>query len=250
MAEIKRKSKNEKSEKTEPIKENEKQPDLRASDKVDTLFESHVPIVEKTEVDDFGALEIITSDGVDENGTVFSSLDVEGEAAPYLESGQKTEIEKTTTNESSGSESEKTAVQSEQENKVNRRKGLKRGKYKKSEPSSLIDGEPLKQDEVPETGDVKLKKDKVTIQVSGYLMLTMIDMLLPGIVLKLAGWANVKPKGMTAKDLRLDNSEKKDLEPVAAEVAKMIFSEMEPLSALFVLLSLTYAGKFMAYESM
>jgi hypothetical protein len=59
------------------------------------------------------------------------------------------------------------------------------------------------------------------------------------------GMFSKKVKGIDPAKIKLDHQERKDLEPIADEVAKVIFAEMNPIASFLLSLSFMYGGKLM-----
>ena len=80
--------------------------------------------------------------------------------------------------------------------------------------------------------------------ISGYMLLLICDFVFPAAIIFIISKAskNLKKK-IVAKNLKLTKDEKKELEPLANEAVKYMFSEMHPLTAFFVSLSSIYVGK-------
>lgn len=81
--------------------------------------------------------------------------------------------------------------------------------------------------------------------ISGYLLLVCINTVMPNIIIYIFGMFNAKVKKVNPKDIKLDHQERKDLEPIADEVAKIVFAEMNPMSSFLLSLSFMYGGKLL-----
>ncbi len=90
-------------------------------------------------------------------------------------------------------------------------------------------------------------KDYVDLSqyISGMLFLIAIDAIFPSVLLKLIGWFDKKYKYLDKSTLRLTPTEKKELEPLAESVVKILFGHVHPAVAFAVTLAIIYAGKIM-----
>ncbi len=109
---------------------------------------------------------------------------------------------------------------------VNEAPKTRKGRTKKSEPE-------------PEAEPPQL--------ISGALLVLMIDLVFPNIIAVVNN--KVSKDKIKAKDLSLKNEQKKELEPMADEVAKEIQLKMNPLVALIVTLAGIYGVNLMALKS-
>ncbi len=82
-------------------------------------------------------------------------------------------------------------------------------------------------------------------QISGYMMLTIIDLFIPFLIVKLVSMFSPKYKGVDISKIRLDNEEKKDLEEIADAVASE-YVNMSPATLLVVCLASIYYAKINA----
>lgn len=121
----------------------------------------------------------------------------------------------------------------------------KRRRRRKS-PDELLKAEPDKEIKGQQVAEVV--KAKITINISGFMLLTLCDIVAPPLFLKVADMAGIKPKGITVRDLHLTLEEKKDIDPIAAEVSRMIFENSNPLYAFAIIMMVTYSGKILSYE--
>lgn len=81
--------------------------------------------------------------------------------------------------------------------------------------------------------------------ISGYLLLVCINTVMPNMIVYVFGMFSKKVKGIDPAKIKLDHQERKDLEPIADEVAKVIFAEMNPIASFLLSLSFMYGGKLM-----
>jgi hypothetical protein len=81
--------------------------------------------------------------------------------------------------------------------------------------------------------------------ISGYLLLVCINTVMPNMIVYVFGMFSKKVKGIDPSKIKLDHQERKDLEPIADEVAKVIFAEMNPIASFLLSLSFMYGGKLM-----
>jgi len=78
--------------------------------------------------------------------------------------------------------------------------------------------------------------------VSGYMLLSLMDFVMPFAVIKIYGFVNKDFKKLDIKPncLRLDVEQKEALKNSADEVAKCIFQKVDPIAAFFIGASLFY----------
>lgn len=78
--------------------------------------------------------------------------------------------------------------------------------------------------------------------ISGYMLLSLMDFVMPSAVIKIYGFVNKDFKKLNIKpnSLKLDSEQKEALKNSADEVAKYIFSKINPLTAFFIGASLFY----------
>jgi hypothetical protein len=77
------------------------------------------------------------------------------------------------------------------------------------------------------------------VLITGYMLLLVCDALIPNLIVM--GLKRFKKVTIEAKKLKLTNDERKELEPLADEVAKMMLQEANPLIVfLFVYGSMTF----------
>lgn len=82
--------------------------------------------------------------------------------------------------------------------------------------------------------------------IKGRMLLFLIDAVIPeGIVFL---YNKIRKKNIKAKDIRLDEDEKKELESLADEVAQTIGGATNPLTALIVSMALIYTMNIIAAE--
>lgn len=84
--------------------------------------------------------------------------------------------------------------------------------------------------------------------VSGALLLIVIDSCFPALILMIAGFVDKKYKNVDKKLLKLTNEEKKELEPLANEIIKLMFGMVHPAIAFLVATGMMYAGKLMSLD--
>jgi hypothetical protein len=111
-------------------------------------------------------------------------------------------------------------------------------KYKEVPPS---------QTSAPTAQPVNGKADYIDMSkyVSGALFLIAIDIIMPKLSMTIAGFIDKRYKHVDKKHLKLTSEEKKELEPIAEQVVKILFGYMHPVFAFGVMLSIMYMGKIM-----
>jgi hypothetical protein len=94
------------------------------------------------------------------------------------------------------------------------------------------------------TSEGIVNNPSVTPVISGYMLLLICDFVFPSVIVLVIGKLskNLKKK-IVAKNLKLTKEEKKELEPLANEAVKYMFSDMHPLTAFAVSLGSIYIGK-------
>lgn len=95
----------------------------------------------------------------------------------------------------------------------------------------------------PQPGQIDLSK-----YITGALLLICLDAIMPGVVLYIAGWVDPKYKNVRAAKLKMTAQEKKELEPLADEMVKILFGFVHPAIAFLVATGVIYAGKLFALE--
>lgn len=83
--------------------------------------------------------------------------------------------------------------------------------------------------------------------ITGALVLIAMDSIFPTAILFIAGFVDKKYKGLDKKKLKLDPTEKKELEPLADEVVKIMFGMVHPVTAFLVVTSIIYFGKLESF---
>jgi hypothetical protein len=80
--------------------------------------------------------------------------------------------------------------------------------------------------------------------ITGGLILVVANSVIPMAVLKLIKWIDkdAADLGITSQDIKLDDDQIKDIEPLANEAIKTVVMDMPPMQALVMVLSLVYAG--------
>ncbi len=95
------------------------------------------------------------------------------------------------------------------------------------------------------------KKDYVDLSqyISGALLLIAIDSVMPSLMCTVLSWfMGSKYKYADKKLLKLTPTEKKELEPLADQIVKLLFGMVHPAVAFAVTLGIMYAGKIMSLE--
>ena len=86
----------------------------------------------------------------------------------------------------------------------------------------------------------------VNPMISGYLFLCVLDFVAPHAIIFIFGFFDPRYKEIKASKLQMTGEEKKELEPIADEVAKMYFTNVSPLAALAITAGSLYVGKLLA----
>lgn len=84
--------------------------------------------------------------------------------------------------------------------------------------------------------------------ITGALMLIVMDAVIPTALIFLVGMFDKKYKGVSKKKLKLDSDEKKALEPLADEIVKYIFTNVNPITAFFLCTTVIYGSKLMTLD--
>ncbi len=79
--------------------------------------------------------------------------------------------------------------------------------------------------------------------VNGSMLLIVMDAMMPFALVKIISFFNEDAKKIDRKKLKLDKDEKEELKELANEVAKYVFSGMNPIAAFFVVCSAIYYNK-------
>ena len=79
--------------------------------------------------------------------------------------------------------------------------------------------------------------------ISGALFLIAVDSVFPSLVLKIAMFISPKYKGIKVKQLKLTAEERTELEPLADEVVKIIFGQLNPITAFALCYGILLFGK-------
>lgn len=90
-------------------------------------------------------------------------------------------------------------------------------------------------------------QEKIDISkfVSGALMLIVMDAIIPGVIIFTMRFVDKKYKYLEVKKIKLSSEEKKELEPFADEVVKIIFIKVNPVVGFFVVSAILYGSKLM-----
>lgn len=80
--------------------------------------------------------------------------------------------------------------------------------------------------------------------ITGGLVLVVANSLVPMAVLKLLKWIDPEAAelGISSQDIKLDDDQIKDLEPLANEAIKTVVMDMPPMQALLIVLAMVYTG--------
>jgi len=80
------------------------------------------------------------------------------------------------------------------------------------------------------------------------LFLIALDSIMPSLILKLIGTRAPKYKDVDVKKIKLTATEKKELEPLADEVVKLVFGQMHPALAFLTAYGMITVGKLLALD--
>jgi hypothetical protein len=78
--------------------------------------------------------------------------------------------------------------------------------------------------------------------INGAMFVSMIDLILPAALLFIAKQFDLVSDKVKADDIRLSKKQIDNIEPIAEEVAKEVFNNMSPVSALLLSLATAYMG--------
>ena len=78
------------------------------------------------------------------------------------------------------------------------------------------------------------------IIISGAVFLSMIDFICPRLIMFVYSFIDDRTKYIVVQDLKLSKQQIADLEPVAGEVSKVVFSEINPIVAFGMMLGVSY----------
>ncbi len=94
------------------------------------------------------------------------------------------------------------------------------------------------------------KKDYVDLSqyISGALFLIALDSVMPALITTIMGVFDKKYKRADKSKLKLTATEKKELEPLADQVVKVLFGMVHPAIAFGITVSLMYMGKVLSLE--
>lgn len=88
-------------------------------------------------------------------------------------------------------------------------------------------------------------KQEYAVLISGYVLLTILNAIMPSLLVTLLGRFNEKVKRVKPKNIALDKDEMEMLQPSADELVKSIFSTMSPVNQFFFAYTIITAGKLM-----
>ena len=81
--------------------------------------------------------------------------------------------------------------------------------------------------------------------VNGFMLLTVMDAIMPFTVIKLVAMVNPKAQQIKPARLKMSPDEKKDMRELADNVSKTVFTGMSPMTAFVVCMGALYGGKLM-----
>lgn len=91
--------------------------------------------------------------------------------------------------------------------------------------------------------------EREKLRIKGSMLLFLIDTIFPNVIS--FAYKKIKKETLPTKNLKLDQDEKDELEPVANEVAEALgMGEMSPISELTISLVLIYASKIYLNENL
>ncbi len=98
-----------------------------------------------------------------------------------------------------------------------------------------------------ETGEIVHQEEKreYAVLISGYVLLTILNAIMPSLLVTLLGRFIPKVKKVNPKNIALDKDEIEMLQPSADELVKSIFSTMSPVNQFFFAYTIITAGKLM-----
>lgn len=85
--------------------------------------------------------------------------------------------------------------------------------------------------------------------INGAMFVSMIDLILPAALLFIAKQFDLVSDKVKADDIRLSKKQIDNIEPIAEEVAKEVFNNMSPVSALLLSLATAYMGNIIEVGS-
>lgn len=89
------------------------------------------------------------------------------------------------------------------------------------------------------------QKREYAVLISGYVLLTILNAIMPSLLVTLLGRFIPKVKKVNPKNIALDKDEIEMLQPSADELVKSIFSTMSPVNQFFFAYTIITAGKLM-----
>lgn len=78
--------------------------------------------------------------------------------------------------------------------------------------------------------------------INGRMLLNMCNVVFPTLIKKIGGMFNDAIKAVDKQKLKLDKPQMDDMRECADEVAGYIFSQVNPITAFFIMLSMSYYG--------
>jgi hypothetical protein len=98
-----------------------------------------------------------------------------------------------------------------------------------------------------ESGEIvhEEQKREYAVLISGYVLLTILNAIMPSLLVTLLGRFIPKVKKVNPKNIALDKDEIEMLQPSADELVKSIFSTMSPVNQFFFAYTIITAGKLM-----
>jgi len=97
---------------------------------------------------------------------------------------------------------------------------------------------PANQQDAPQSP----KKVNLGNYISGTMLIILMDNTVPFLLTKVAGMIEPKYKQIKARSIRMDEEQRKELAPLADEVCKVAFGEVDPLLGFFIISALIYGG--------
>jgi hypothetical protein len=90
---------------------------------------------------------------------------------------------------------------------------------------------------------------QIKSHINGAMFVAMIDLILPAALLFIAKQFDLVSDKVMADDIRLSKKQMDNIEPIAEEVAKEVFANMSPVSALLLSLATAYMGNIIEVGS-
>ena len=116
------------------------------------------------------------------------------------------------------------------------------------EPAA-IQNEKSKRGRKPKNAQEPIQQIQESPVITGALMMMLIDLALPHLIAFANNKLNKKGKKIRASDLQMTNEQRKELEPVADQVAKEMMLQANPLTVLIISMIGIYGINFMMLKN-